>query len=265
MIWDAHIHTLFSGDCETDIADIIQTAIEKNLPGITITDHLDLIYPEDPTLFLLDLEQYDKTIRSLRSHQEEIRVLYGIELGLAEGIEEEYKKITDIYDYDFVIGSSHMVHGKDPYYPEYFAGRTVKRAYEEYFESILENIRCWDGFDVYGHLDYVVRYGSDENNPYDPMDYMDLFDEILKELIARGKGIEANTSGLAYGLSHPHPAPVIIKRYRELGGEILTIGSDAHQYENVGYGFEQIPELLKACGFRYYCLYEKRRPEFIPL
>jgi len=265
MIWDSHIHTCFSGDCDTEIPDIIKQAQKQNLPGITITDHLDLVYPEDPSLFLLDLEQYDKTIRDLCSHSEEIRILYGIELGLAEGIEEEYRRITDTYDYDFVIGSSHMVHGKDPYYPEFFEGRPVKSAYEEYFESILENIRGWDGFDIYGHLDYVVRYGIDDNNPYDPMDYMDLFDEILKELITRGKGIEVNTAGLSYGLSHPHPALPIIKRYRELGGEILTIGSDAHRYENVGFGFEQLPGLLRECGFDYYCLFKKRIPEFLPL
>ena len=265
MIWDAHIHTLFSGDCETDISDILDQAKANHLPGITITDHLDLVYPEDPTLFLLDLPQYDKTIRDLRSKSFDIPVRYGIELGLAEGTEQDYAKIVTTYDYDFVIGSSHMVHGKDPYYPEYFAGRTVKQAYEEYFESILENIRYWDGFDVYGHLDYVVRYGTDDRNPYDPNEYMDLFDEILKELISRGKGIEVNAAGLAYGLAHPHPAIPIIQRYRDLGGEILTIGSDAHKKENVGYAFAQIPDLLRACGFQYYCVFQNRKPEYLPL
>ena len=267
MIWDAHLHTSFSGDCDTPVTDVIDRAEMLGLPGITITDHLDLIYPEDPSLFLLDFEKYHDTITKIKNVPTGFPVLFGIEYGLAAGtgIGQKMDEITDRYQFDFIIGSSHIAHGKDPYYPEYFEGRSASDGFREYFESILENIRDWDGFDVYGHLDYVVRYGPQDAQTYDWKDYLDLFDEILKELIRRGKGIEVNTAGLAYGLSFPHPHPGIIVRYRELGGEIITIGSDAHHKENVGYGFDKIPEILKAAGFDHYCIFKNRKPTFITL
>lgn len=265
MIWDSHIHTSFSGDCDSSVQELIRHAATKQLPGITITDHLDLVYPEDPSLFLLDLPAYDSAIRELCANTKTLSVRYGIELGLAKGIRRELTEIVRTYDYDFVIGSSHLVHGMDPYYPAYFEGRSVKTAVHEYFVSIYENILDWDGFDVYGHLDYVVRYCPAGSEPYRPADHMELIDEILKELIARGKGIEINTAGFAYGLSEPHPAAEIIKRYRALGGEIITIGSDAHVPENTGYDFMRIPDLLRDAGFSYYTVYKKRQPEFIRL
>lgn len=265
MIWDSHIHTEFSGDCDAPVNDVIRRAEELHLPGIIITDHLDLVYPEDPTLFLLDLEGYDKALRRLRDKTTGLPIRYGIEFGLAPGIGKDYEKIAQTYDYDFIIGSSHMVYGKDPYYPAFFEGRSVREAYEEYFFSILENIREWDGFDVYGHLDYVVRYCPEGSEPYRPADYLDIMEEILKELISRGKGIEINTAGFAYGLPEPHPARAIIARYRELGGEIITAGSDAHEIRNIACGFDKVAGILQAAGFRYYTLFKNRKPEFLPL
>ena len=97
-----------------------------------------------------------------------------------------------------------------------------------YFESILENISAYDGFDVYGHIDYVVRYGPNKNREYSYGRYKDILDEILKKLISMGKGIELNTGGYHYGLGEPNPCTAVIRRYRELGGEIITIGADAH-------------------------------------
>ena len=109
------------------------------------------------------------------------------------------------HPFDFVIGSSHVVHGIDPYYPKYYEGRSEKTAYREYFESILENLNTYSDFDVYGHLDYVVRYGPDHNRFYTYEAYADIIDEILRKLISMGKGIEVNTAGFKYGLGHPNP------------------------------------------------------------
>ena len=129
----------------------------------------------------------------------------------------------------------------------------------------MENIRTFDSFDVYGHLDYVVRYGPHKDAQYSFEKYRDILEDILKLLIEKGKGIEINTGGLKYGLKELHPCTGLLKRYKELGGEIVTVGSDAHKPENIGFGFARAEEVLKACGFRYYTLFQQRRPAFLPL
>ena len=154
---------------------------------------------------------------------------------------------------------------KDPYYPEFFDGYTEREAYEKYFSVSLARIRQIDCFDVLGHLDYVVRYGPNRNQYYSYEAYQEYIDPILKTLIEKGRGLECNTAGFKYGLGHPNPTEDILRRYRELGGEILTVGSDAHRPEHIGYDFHRLPELLKACGFRYYTIYHNRKPEFLPL
>lgn len=266
MLWDTHLHTSFSGDSFTAPEDMVQRAIDLGLAGICVTDHLDLDYPEEPDLFLPDLDAYDSEIRLLRKkYHGVLPVLHGIELGLQPHLAQKHLGILSAHDFDFVIGSSHVVHGTDPYYPAYYEGRTEREAYLEYFLSVLENIRVFDGFDVYGHLDYVVRYGPHTNKNYCYDAYRDVLDEILKLLIGKGKGLEVNTAGFKYGLGHPNPAESILKRYREMGGEIITIGSDAHQPEHLAYAFQKIPDLLKNCGFSWYTVFRERKPEFIRL
>ena len=134
--------------------------------------------------------------------------------------------------------------------------------YHAYFEEELHSIKKNSNFDVYGHLDYVVRYGASPDSPYDYGRHADLFDEIIKTLLDKEKAIELNTGGLKKGMKEFHPCEKLLRRYRELGGEIITIGSDAHQPVNVADGFDRACELLKECGFKYYCVFEKRTPEF---
>lgn len=265
-MWDTHMHSCFSGDSETPQEEMVSAAKAKNLDGICFTDHLDLDYPGDPELFLLDLPAYCASIAALReAYDPAFPVLLGIELGLQPQLAEKHTRLMSEYKFDFVIGSSHVVHGFDPYYPAFYEGRPETDCYLEYFESILENIKAFDGFDVYGHLDYVVRYGPSRNTQYTWEAYRDVIDEILRLLIDRGKGIELNTGGFKYGLGHPNPTEGILSRYRELGGEIITVGADAHQPEHVGFAFEKVPELLKAAGFSYYTVFKDRKPEFIRL
>ena len=158
-----------------------------------------------------------------------------------------------------------MVHGIDPYYPEYYQGRSEDQAYREYFESILENLAVFDCFDVYGHIDYVVRYGPNRNQYYTYEKFADLLDEILRAIIQKGKGIEINTGGFKYGLGHPNPTEAVLKRYRELGGEIITIGADAHKPEHVAYDFQKVPDILQEAGFKYYTVFQGRKPIFYKL
>ena len=120
-------------------------------------------------------------------------------------------------------------------------------------------------FRVCGHIDYVVRYGPNRNLYYTYEKYRDILDEILRVLVQKGIGLECNTAGFKYGLGHPNPTEKILSRYRELGGEILTLGSDAHAPEHIAYDFERAGALLKECGFHYYTVFRNRKPEFLPL
>lgn len=266
MLWDSHMHTSFSGDSDASMHSMVEAAIACGLDGICITDHLDYDYPDEPDMFTLDLPAYCGQIHKLQSeYAGRLAVRRGIELGLQPHLAKRQNKLLTEYSFDFIIGSSHVVHGNDPYYPAFYEGRTEAEAYREYFSSIIENAQAFDDFDVYGHIDYVVRYGPNKNKEYTYARYADIIDEALQYLIEHGKGIEINTAGFKYGLGHPHPTEDIIRRYRELGGEIITIGSDAHAPEHVAYDFAKVPAILQEAGFRYYTVFKERKPQFLPL
>ena len=257
ILWDCHMHSSFSADSDTPMEVMIHRAVETGLQGITFTEHLDPDYPVTPDNldFSLNIPAYKEKLAELSDiYKDKIQVRFGIELGLQMHLGEYFDSLLSQTPFDFVIGSSHLVHGYDPYYPEFFEGRKEFLCYMEYFESILENISAYDGFDVYGHIDYVVRYGPNRNR-----------DEILKKLISMGKGIELNTGGYHYGLGEPNPCTAVIRRYRELGGEIITIGADAHTPDKIACAFDKAASVLEACGFRYYTIFKDRKPEFISL
>ena len=262
------MHSSFSADSDTPMEIMIHSAVETGLQGITFTEHLDPDYPVTPDKldFSLNIPAYKEKLAELSDiYKDKIQVRFGIELGLQMHLGEYFDSLLSQTPFDFVIGSSHLVHGYDPYYPEFFEGRKEFLCYMEYFESILENISAYDGFDVYGHIDYVVRYGPNRNREYSYGRYKDILDEILKKLISMGKGIELNTGGYHYGLGEPNPCTAVIRRYRELGGEIITIGADAHTPDKIACAFDKAASVLEACGFRYYTIFKDRKPEFISL
>lgn len=265
-LWDCHTHTCFSGDSDADISDMIEAAISNGLSGICFTDHLDLDYPyEEPGMFELPMDYYEQIKSLADAYQNRIDICYGVETGLAPGLNDRLDAFLDRHPYDFVIGSSHLVHGKDPYFPDYFEGRSDKEAFLEYFSSILENVKDCRNFDVYGHIDYVVRYSPNKAANYSYKQYQEILDEILMTLINLSKGIEINTSGFRSGLDFPNPHPDIIRRYKELGGEIITIGSDAHKPQDVAKDFHLAKDILLSCGFTYYSVFKDRKPTFIQL
>lgn len=265
-LWDTHMHCYFSGDSEAAPNDMILAAIKKGISGICFTDHLDYDYKEEPGLFDLDVDAYQKEICQLQQqYKETLPIRFGIEIGLQPHVVEENRAITTSYPFDFVIGSSHVVHGVDPYYEIYWQNRTEEEAIREYFSSILENLATNPDFDVYGHIDYVIRYAPTKNINYTYIKYADVIDEILTKLITSGKGIEINTGGFASGLGEPNPCIDIIKRYRKLGGEIITVGADAHAPARVAADFDKVLPILKEAGFDYITVFSKRQPEFIKL
>lgn len=267
---DCHLHSSFSGDSETPMEEMIRKGISLGLKTMCFTEHQDFDYPDSPegpgSIFLLNTDSYLYDLARLKEkYAGQIRLLFGVELGLQPEVMRQNAVYARSYDFDFIIGSSHVCHGKDPYYPAFYEGRSENQAYLEYFESILENIRKFSNFDVYGHLDYVVRYGPDRDRNYSYEKYKDVLDAILELLLEKEKGLELNTGGLKSGMRDFHPCADILKRYRELGGEIITVGSDAHDAEHLAGHFDRAAEALKACGFRYYTIFEKRVPEFVRL
>lgn len=266
MLSDFHLHTAFSADSTAPVRGQIDRAIELGMRELCITDHHDYDSDKPDNEFLLDFSKYLPYMNAFRSeYSSRIRIDIGVELGLQIHEKQELDRIVNTCDLDFVIGSSHFIDRKDPYFPDFFFGRPEEESYARYFEVTLDRVRTMDCFDVFGHLDYVVRYGPTMNKHYSYAAYRDFIDPILKTLIEKGKGLECNTGGLKYGLGHPNPSEEILKRYRELGGEILTVGSDAHAPQHVGYGFHLLPSLLKSCGFRYYTVFRNRKPVFLPL
>lgn len=269
ILTDYHTHSYFSGDCNTPMESMITKAVSLGMTHLCFTEHLDLDYPvrEGESLdFNLATDQYRSEFLTLKEkYAKNPQLLWGVELGLQKHIFSELHNYVQNHPFDFIIASSHLCNGGDPYYPDFFEGRKEDDIYEEYFSSILENVKIFTDYDVYGHLDYIVRYGPNKDARYSYEKYRDIFDSLLKVIIEKGKGIELNTGGVKYGLKDLHPASSVLKRYKELGGEIITIGSDAHTPENLLHHFSRAKAVLEECGFQYYTIFKERKPEFIPL
>lgn len=270
ILADFHIHSSFSADSETSCEEHIKKAIERGLKHICFTDHIDYDYPTDD-IFEFDTDAYIKAVTELKlKYRDRLDIGTGIELGLRNEpdiVDDMVKKCnaaTAEQPYDFIIGSTHIIKNGDPYYDNFWDDTSDEEALQLYFESIYDNVRNYSCFDVYGHPDYIVRYFRGTKD-YSYKKYADLLDEILKKLIYAGKGIEVNTAGLYHDVDFPHPKLEILKRYRELGGEIITIGSDSHKPDYIGYGYKKTGEILEAAGFRYYSIFKQRKPSFLPL
>lgn len=276
---DNHVHTRFSTDSKTPMEEMVKEAIRRGLSSICFTDHMDYDFPDlgKGVEFLFDVDEYFSELSALQTQYPQIEIRQGIELGLKADLKEKCDALIQSYPFDFVIGSTHLVDNMDPYYPQYWEGLTDHEGIRRYYETTLENIKTHSCFDVYGHIDYIIRYTpiQKENRRRQIIDeaYMDMryqecadiIDEILKLLIEKGKGIELNTSGLKYGLGHPHPQEKILKRYHELGGQIITIGSDGHEPAHLAYDFDRVPGILRSCGFDYYTEFHQRKPRVIQL
>ncbi len=268
IIADCHLHTSFSGDSEAPMESMVESAISLGLKEITFTEHMDLdfIYEdgEPEGFFEVDTDSYMKKLMECREkYSDNIRINFGIELGMQTHINEKNLAYAKKYPFDFIIASSHLAEGMDPYLKNYWDGRNKTEAWHAYFAYIYDVVSSYNDFDSYGHLDYVLRYGPGGKEGFVFDEYKEDIDLILKQIISMGKGIETNTSGYYYKMGGPHPCREILSRYKELGGEILTIGSDAHKPDNMAQYFNEAEELLKECGFTHYCIFHARKPEFI--
>ena len=165
-------------------------------------------------------------------------------------------------EFDFVLGSVHFVDELDVYYQPYWEGKTIREAEQRYLEETLVCVQAHEDFDVLGHLTYISKCRAHPApRPVPFAEHREIIDEILRLLAQKGKGMEMNTSGVDR-CGDFLPREEFFRRFKELGGEIVTIGSDAHIPEHIGFRFEEAQELLRSCGFRYFTTYTQRKPEF---
>lgn len=268
---DFHLHSSYSGDSQADMEDMIKKAISLGFKDISFTEHMDLDFPvteETPAgMFECNVDSYLYHLLTLRNkYVNDINIRFGLELGMQPHLVRQNVKIAKEHDFDFVIGSIHVVDGMEVYTDSpFFENISEEDAYRKYFEAVYENLRSYSNFDVVGHLDYVIRYGKNMDKDYSYDKYSDIIDKILTRIIDREKGIELNTGAIAYGLKEMNPCLDILKKYKQLGGELITIGSDAHKPEDMGRGFDKAEAILKEAGFEYYTVYDARIPVQIKL
>lgn len=265
---DFHLHSRFSPDSSADPGKIIKTAEEKGLEHIIFTEHcesnLNQAMPEGkPVWPPLDIKAYTETIEELRN-KANIKVGIGIELGQATLAPEAAEKALEAYDWDIVLGSMHnLKDGIDFYYIDYLK-EDLNKLTAEYFEA-LYGLAVWNGFDVLSHLYYHLRYIYRQGLELDIKKYEAEIRDIFRVIINNGKGIEINTSSLGDAFGDVIPGLYFLKIYREMGGEVITVGSDSHVEDKVGSGFDYSSELLKEAGFKAVASFEKRRVSFIDI
>jgi histidinol-phosphatase (PHP family) len=257
---DYHLHSNVSHDSQTAPEAIVQAALQAGLREICFTDHLDYLrnFPRDTQAFRV--EDYNKSYDHLSAPGLSIR--RGAEVSLSKWSTPMVEHDLRQRPYDFIIGSLHFLRDRDIYVDdEFWAEHPQQEVIREYFEEILECIQAFDNFDVLGHLTYISKCPSNPNRcAIEYRDHRDVVDEIFKVLIDKGKGLEINTSAVdIIGAFLPEAA--YLRRFKELGGEIITVGSDAHQAHRVG------QYTGKACAlameiFGHVCTFENRRPIF---
>ncbi len=271
---DSHVHSHHSGDSDAPMRAQIEAALSAGLSRLCFTEHYDPVFPYEnipelsPGTFDLNYDAYRAEFLSLRDEYcGRIELRFGVELGLQPQIGSKLQEyVLSHPDYDFIIGSVHVLDGRDPYYPEVFEGRTDPEVFRSYFEETLACVKAFQNYQAAGHLDYIVRYGQAGRDAlYRPADYLDVVDEILRLLVEHGIALEVNTAPLAKGCRECNPASVIVRRYKELGGELVTIGSDAHVPEKIAQHFKTAEQMLLSCGFTHYCVFENKKPLLLPL
>lgn len=254
-MFDSHIHTTFSTDSKMNIEDALKRAETLDL-GLVITEHMDINYPSNDSYKFHQEEyfkQYSKYISS--------KLLLGIELGMALNCIEANKVLTERYTFDYVIGSVHLVNELDIYGAAYYEGKTKQKAYEEYLRYIYNCIKTHSFVNALGHIDYISRYARYEDKEIYYEDFTDYIDEILRLLVANNIAIELNTRRLG-NKSAAISLLKIYKRYYELGGRMVTLGSDAHTVEAIGSNFNVGTDIIAACNLTP-VYFRERKPELI--
>lgn len=262
--YDYHLHSHFSADSEMTMDQLCQAAVDKGLKEIAVTDHHDIDYKDDTIEFLINKEKYLKKIEKYQKKYEgNLIIKKGIEMGLQSHILKECDQyLSD--DFDFVIASFHTAEKADLYNGDFFEKYSQWEAYIQYLKTVLEVVKRYENYSVLGHLDIIRRYGNFESKPklLENNEAAEIIEDILKTIIKKDKGLEVNTSGYRLDGRNPLPSFDIIALYYELGGEILTLGSDSHKTEDIAQKFDYTVQRLKEIGFKKLTTFNKMNAEF---
>lgn len=258
MIFDSHIHTVLSGDSEIKIVDAIKRAEELGI-GLVLTEHMDI---NDCVVSECDVD-LDKFYREYSKFRGD-NLLFGIELGLRKEAVERNIQLINERDFDFILCSVHAPYDRENIYEFYDSerceSRSKKEAYSLYFESVIKSIKENEYLDSLAHIDYIARYLRYDDKELYYHEHKTLIDEALKEIALRDKSMEISTKRIGNKKSAEELIK-IYKRFRELGGETVTIGSDAHYVGAVGANFKSGIEIAEICGLRP-VYYKNRKREY---
>ncbi len=268
MITDSHVHTKhFSGDGKMTADELFVAARELGLESLVITEHYDDDFPhvlEGPTTF--DLHSYYASyLEWLNNAPKGLDIRLGIELGYQPQLVNRYAGLIRELPFDSVILSNHLFDGKDPYFFRDCYDKDKSVLHEEYILSLAEMVESCTSYDILGHFDYIVRYSNAKNPTMAYRDCPDAFDRLLTALIENEKSLEINTRTIqklrvaGVGVRESFPDSEVLLRYRELGGQRITLGSDAHETSSIAGLFEETIRYLREMGFEYNATYVRRK------
>ncbi len=240
---DSHIHTEFSADSEMKLDNALNHASKMGL-GMTITEHLDLKFPTG-TDFTFDINKYFNEYEKYRGNE----FMLGIEIGMQDICLEENREIINKYPFDYVIGSIHVAKGSDIYNPKTYEGKTKKEAFEEYFSSMVDSVKRYDFIDSLGHIDYISRYSTYPDNEIHYHEFKGYIDAVLKAIVHNDKVMEINTRRLG-NVEAYNNLIYIYNAYKQIGGNYVTIGSDAHHAEDIGSNFMVASRICDICNLK---------------
>jgi histidinol-phosphatase (PHP family) len=249
---DAHMHTNFSRDATPSIDVYAALAREQSVSEIAITDHLDF----DPRMGNYALDDYSRRERAVREAAERWdgrpAIRFGVEITYQVDREDEIRSYLAEHRYDYVIGSVHSLSGIPDDQPDpidrWAAGKTHREASAPYWNELDAAIRS-GLFDTIGHLDVVKRWIFKALGPFEYEPHADLYDRALRSLVETGVALEVNSSGLRHRVKEAYPPPFVVDRFRALGGEGVTAGTDAHRAESFGFGLREAYASIRAAGF----------------
>ncbi|MCL1974574.1 MAG: histidinol-phosphatase HisJ family protein [Firmicutes bacterium] len=264
--YDYHTHSSISFDSNISIYNTCQLALEKGAAGLTFTEHAmlgnDPAYDELP-----DQTAYEHELLKARADFPTLELGMGLELDINPQRRKDIEKLLKESAWDFILGSVHELFGCNlsAYDGNFGSRQSIQDAYHNYFCGLYEQVHKFDAFDVLGHLDLIRRNRRFSDTPFSYNDHAEILDALLKLLIQRGQGLEVNTAGWRYGMSETHPSLQVLKRYRELGGEIITCGSDCHSLNSAFGLIRPGYEMIKAAGFEYVSLFTNRKVQQMKL
>ncbi|MEA3339852.1 MAG: histidinol-phosphatase HisJ family protein [Chloroflexota bacterium] len=255
---DYHVHSRFSCDSDAEMAAACEAAIARGLSEIAFTDHADF-GPVDPSGYFRPTEYLAEIERCRARYGGRLTIRAGVEMGEPHIFAQEAASVLAAGEFDFVLGSAHYAVGMQPAWKPAFFEQPLRQAYEAYFQQVAR-LAAEGDFDVLAHLDLVKRDAHKFGKTYDgPGPYADVIRAALRSIVERGKGIEINTSALHRGQPETCPSLQVLRWYRELGGDILTFGSDAHTPDAVGACFDVALEMARSAGFARLATFERRK------